>query len=111
MSLVTLINEPCTITNRTATDDTDEFGNAETTTTTDDTVCYREQTSTVEVTVDENTVTADWKFLFHPGTVIGATSTVTVGDDTYEVVGAPWPARNPRTRAVHHVECNARQVT
>lgn len=111
MSLVTLINEPCSITTRTATGDTDEFGNAEVDTTTETTVCYREQISTVEVTVDENTVTADWKFLFFTGTEIFATSTVTVGDDTFEVVGAPWPARNPRTRTVSHVECNARQVT
>lgn len=120
MTLASLINEPCTITNWTTpnplTDtgdgpDYDEFGNIAPVDETIDTVCYREQRSTIEVTVDENTVTADWLFMFGAGTDIAATSTITVGDDTFAVVGKPWPARNPRTRTVHHVECNARQVT
>jgi hypothetical protein len=36
---------------------------------------------------------------------------VTVMGEKFEVIGAPWEVWNPRTGAVHHVECDIRRVS
>jgi hypothetical protein len=72
---------------------------------------YLEQTTAVEITLDRDTVISDWLLVVPVGTAINTLDQVDVDGITYEVVGAPWPADNPRLRVVDHIEARLRHVS
>lgn len=49
---------------------------------------------------------SQWRLFLPAGTAVAATDTVTVDEHDYLVAGDPWPARNPRTRRVSHIEAS-----
>jgi len=110
MTLAALLNQTCTITTRTASATVDRYGNPTDTEATTSTTCYCEQRQRSENTVDANVQSEDWLVMLPAGTDVAGNDKITVGSLVLEVVGPPWPVRNPRTQSASHVECNARQV-
>lgn len=113
MTLAGLLNEPVTIHRRTPALTRDIYGNLEEgDTSTFPTVAYLEQQTATEILVDRETYVSDWKGYLLAGTPIaGRDLIVDAAGVTYEVIGLPDTAYNPRTRADSHVVVNLRVVT
>jgi len=79
------------------------LGNAVEDTTETFTVCELQQRNRME-TPQGDWSSAEWVGFFPAGTELDAGDAVELDDFTYEVIGAPWPARNPRTQVESHVE-------
>ena len=109
VSLATLINQACTITTRTESTKNRQ-GDPTLTESTTAAVCYAEQRQRSETTVNGDVQAQDWLVMFPVGTVVAGADLVTVGGLLLEVVGPPWPVRNPRTQSQSHIECTARMV-
>lgn len=112
MSLAILLNRPCTVTHVTQSGAPDEYNNPTDATMVTATVCYIQQRRASEDTTLQDTQREDWMILLPAGTVIDGTDRVTVPDANLilEVQGPPWPAMNPRTQLVSHIECDGKQV-
>lgn len=95
MSLATLLNEPCTITP----DADDPF----------DTVCYAEQQTASEDTVNAAHQSDTWRIVLPAGTEVDGHATIEIPGRglTLDVQGPPHEVRNPRTRVAHHIELTA----
>lgn len=103
MSLSTLINRPCTLIRRSP-GSTDELGNQVDTETLTAAVCEIQQRQRGE-TPEAEWSKAQWVGFFLAGTQLDTGDAIRVdGLGTFELVGAPWPVRNPRTQAESHVE-------
>lgn len=110
MSLAALLNQACTITTRTDAATKDRYGNPDVTESTTTTVCYAEQRSRTEPGGEDAVASEEWMVMFPTGTTVDAHDKITVGSLVLEVVGPPWPVRNPRTQSTSHIECNARKA-
>jgi hypothetical protein len=111
MALSNLLNRPCTITRRSTSSSVDEYGNPIDSVSNVETVCEIQQRSRDEQ--DDQAETSDtlWLLVLPPGTVIDTSDKVHVpGLGDFEMVGAPWPARNPRTQQESHVEATLRRT-
>ncbi len=54
---------------------------------------------------------SDWLGIFPVGTELTTADAISVeGLGEFELVGAPWPARNPRTQLASHVEATLRRT-
>lgn len=119
MNAQRLMTLEATITRRTmpADPDVDEYGNPIPTETTITVACELQQASRSEQTVDANWQIGDWNLYLAPTdsdgneTELDGSDTVTVDGVPYEVVGPPWPARNPRTGVLSHIEARLRKVS
>lgn len=111
MPLANLLNRPCTITRRSSTSTRDEYGKKLKATTTLATVCELQQRSRDEQDNQGETSDTEWLLVLPAGTAIDTGDAVTVtGEGTFELVGAPWRARNPRTGAESHIEATLRRT-
>lgn len=113
MSLASLLNTPCTITRRSASEKDDEFGNAIPDTDPFDTVCEIQRQDAVLVNEDSEGEPSrtDWLGIFPAGTDLdGGDSVMVEGEGEFELVGDPWRARNPRTQVRSHVQVSLRRV-
>jgi hypothetical protein len=117
VSLAALLNRPCTITHRTASKKRDAYGNEIPVTANTDTVCEVQESSRSvggvrgEPAQGGEVADAGWIGFFPAGTVITTADSVSVGGiGSFSVVGEPWPARNPRTQQVNHVEVPLRRT-
>lgn len=112
MPLSTLINRPCTITRRSESGTTDEFGNDISKEETVETVYELQQRPAEDRETDDELAQAQLVAFFLPGTQLGSGDNVTDGLDGLqrEVVGEPWQARNPRTKEPSHVEATLTRV-
>jgi hypothetical protein len=114
MNMITkLLNIPCTISQPSSDDDgpTDVYGNptgGDPTVT--ETVCELQQQRRTEPDADGELSDTTWLLVLPAGTQLDTAATVIVNDTAYEVVGDPWPARNPRTRREHHIEATVRRT-
>lgn len=111
MSLAALLNRPITIVRRTASGDTDTFGNDVPTETLIATVGELQQRQRLEPEAEGELSDAQWTLFLLPGTDIATGDAVVCDGRIYELVGDPWDARNPRTQILSHVECTLRRVT
>jgi hypothetical protein len=100
--LADMLNRPCTITRRVDEGDTDEYGNPMATLHDLETVCELQQQTRGEN--DEDISATTWRLILPAGTHVSTRDTITVDGEEFEVTGDPWPARNPRTRVVSHIE-------
>lgn len=109
MTLARLLTQPVTVLNRAAGGDEDEYGD-EVVEEWDryDTDAYLEQTDSIEVQVDRDTVISNWLLVLPAGSVIDGGDQVITTDGTYEVIGRPARPWNPRLRAEHHIEARLR---
>jgi hypothetical protein len=110
VTLARLANRPCTVTSRTPGDTRDAFNNPVNVETATTTVCYVEQLGATEDTTSGDVQSDRWLVVLPAGTSIDGGDVVTVDGMDLEVDGPPWPAYNPRTRTVAHVECKAVRV-
>lgn len=108
MTIAKLLNLPCTITHRQEGDQHDTYGNDLDDETTTTTVCELQQRQRAETPNDIAGTT--WALYLPAGTAIDAGDTVEIDGESYEVFGEPWPARNPVTQVVSHIEATARRT-
>lgn len=109
--LSALINRPATLVIRVDSGEVDDYGNAVLSETTVETVAELQQRRRDEPEGQGETSETDWVLFLPAGTALTTADTVTVEPlGTFEVVGDPWPARNPRTRVESHVECSVRKA-
>jgi hypothetical protein len=109
VSLVRLVNRPCVLLIR-GEDGADAMGNPIRVETRVDAVCELQQIRRTEPPADGEVSDTLWKVWLLPGTVIDTGDAVEVDDDVYELVGAPWPVRDPFRGVDHHVEASCRRV-
>lgn len=116
MSLTHLLNRPCTITHRSKGTEKDRYGNEVMAEATTETFCEIQQSRrslsgrTSEPDAGGDLSDTNWTGIFLPGTLIGSADTVTSEGESFEVVGEPWQARNPRTSTLSHVEAPLRRT-
>lgn len=110
MPIDLLMNLPVTIVNRTDSDDVDEYGNAIPTENAMETVGELQQVRRDEPGDAGETSDTRWLLVLPAGTVVNTGDAVIADSEVYEVVGQPWPARNPRTGVVSHVEATLRRT-
>lgn len=108
--LTDLLNRPVTIVTRTDGDAEDEYGNAVPDESMTTTLGELQQERRDEPNTAGETSDSRWLLILPAGTVINTGDAVIVDSEVYEVVGAPWPARNPRTGVVSHVEATLRRT-
>lgn len=111
MPIDLLMNRPVTIVNRTDGDAVDEYGNEIPDEAATSTVGELQQQQRTEPGDAGETSDTRWLLMLPAGTVVNTGDAVIVDSEVYEVVGAPWPARNPRTQTVHHVEATLRRTS
>jgi hypothetical protein len=109
--LAQLINRPCTITHKSVGTETDRYGNEIPATEEIETVCEVQQSvrslagRASEPATEGELSDTEWMGAFLADTALGSADTVNVpGLGGFEVVGEPWPARNPRTGVVVFVQ-------
>lgn len=114
MDVRRLLTDTCTITRVTADGPPDGHGNPTETTTTATAKCwlYRD---TFTRTGGERQVQGDqqieeFTLILEASAFVDGNDRVTVNGVTFEVVGPPWRAENPRTRVIDHVEAVLRRV-
>ena len=109
MAIADLLTLPLTVTRRTGGVVSDELGNETPATETPETVGELQQLRSEETNGDV-TVT-DWRLFLPAGTGLDTGDAVTLEDGrTFEVVGDPWPVRDPRTGEDSHVEAVLRRA-
>lgn len=117
MALAQLLNRPCTIIHRTAGEGEDRYGNRKSAVEEIATVCEIQESKrslsgrSSEAGGSGEVSDAEWLGIFPAGTPLGTADSIRVdGIGELEVVGEPWPARNPRTQAISHIEAPLRRT-
>lgn len=113
MSIQTLLNRPCQIVRRTASTTEDAYGNLIPDETITSAVCElqpRAQSQSSEPGMLGEVSDTHWVIFLLPGETLRTGDSVIVDDETYEIVGDPWRARNPRTQQFEHIEAPARRT-
>lgn len=108
-----LLTLPCTIQNRATGAAQDGFGNPVLAASGEpvETVMELQQQGRTEDDDRGQVGEATWLAIWPAGTTVDEYAQVTTGGATYEVVGPPWAARNPRTRQASHVEATLRRTS
>lgn len=102
--LQTLLNRPVTIVRALPSGDEDEYGNEQPSEDVVETVGELQQTRRDEPADSGELSRTTWLLVLPAGTDIRTGDSVEVDGASYQLVGDPWPARNPRTQAESHVE-------
>lgn len=106
-----LINRDCTIIRRLESSTTDAHGNEVPEEDLVTTVCEVQQQQRQEQGLAGELSDTRWLGFFLPGVELRTGDAVDVdGLGTFELVGDPWPARNPRTQQESHVEATLRRT-
>ena len=72
---------------------------------------YLEQTTTTEYVSGRQTTVTTWAAFLSAGTAITPMDYIAREGQKFQVSGEPWHVYNPRTKAVHHIECKLTEVT
>lgn len=110
MTLTALLNLPVVIVSRTASADNDIYGDSIDTETRIQTVGELQQQRRSEPIAGGETSDETWLCILPAGTNIDTDDAIIANGQRYELIGAPWHARNPRTRLESHVEATLRRV-
>lgn len=110
MTLSQLLNTPVTIISRSTSGEIDDYGNEVSAEAEAETVGELQQTRRDEQDDQGELSDTSWLLILPAGTSIDTGDVVEVNGDRYELVGAPWPARNPRTRLETHIEATLRRT-
>lgn len=110
MSLAALLNRPVTIVQRSSSGTVDEFGGETATETLVETVGELQQQRRDEQADAGELSDTRWLLVLPAGTEIDTGDGVLIDGEVFEVIGAPWEARNPRTMLVSHIEATLRRV-
>ena len=110
MDVTRLLTLTATITHVAHAGAADAYGNPTETTTTSTAAAEIQQTQRDEHTRDANVAEETWLLVLAPTATIDNTDRVSVGGVSYEVIGPPWRARNPRTGDVTHIEATVKKA-
>lgn len=111
MNATHLLTSTCTVDVVTYTGPDDGFGDPTIVTTTRTLACWLSQRQRSEVTGNADTQQETWDLYLEPAAAdIDGLGRVTVDGIVYELDGPPWPALNPRTRQITHVEATVRRT-
>ncbi len=105
-----LLTRTVTIIHRSSSGDTDAYGDDLETETTTTTVGELQQTARLEPSGQGELSDTTWLLILPAGTLLTTSSAVVVDEHVYELVGDPWPARNPLTGDESHVEATVRRT-
>ena len=105
-----LMTLPCTIDHVAQTGAADVYGDPTETTTTTASTCWIEQIRRSDDTLLSSQQSEQWAGYFRPDVVIDGSDRVTVDAATYQVMGPPWRAFNPRLKRVTHIEATLERV-
>lgn len=108
--LSTLINRPCTIIRRHEGTTRDAHGNLIPDEEEVETVCELQQRQRSEGDDAGELSDTRWMLFLPAGTEIDTGDGVVVDGQTFEMVGDPWNARNPRTQQESHIEATVRRT-
>lgn len=105
-----LINRECQILRRSASAEIDDYGNEVPDVDVVTTVWEVQQR--VRKEHDDAVADTDWVGFFLPGEDVDSGDAVVdvTSGHRFEIVGDPWPVRNPRTQAESHVEAGVRRT-
>lgn len=103
MNATGLFNQDVTIVSR-ALSTRDKYGDQEFSETSTTVRGYVEQRQRSEQGADDAVERTEWLLMVPADTSIDADARVEVDGVQFEVVGPPWPVRNPRTRVTSHLE-------
>lgn len=111
MPLPHLLNRTAWVIRRTESEnDTDDYGNPIPDEVQFEVRCEVQQINRTEQP-EGSPASADWTGFFPAGTDLDSSDSVIVeGLAEFELQGEPWAVRNPRTRAMSHVEATLRRV-
>lgn len=111
MSLTQLLNQTGYLLARNESGTLDDYGNDVPDEVVTAISCEIQQRRRDEDADEGETSQADWLGIFAADTDLTTADAVAVnGMGTFELVGAPWPVYNPRTREVSHVEATLRRT-
>jgi len=102
--LADLLTLPITITRRTEGSSVDRYGNQVASTKSVETFGELQQEYRAEETLAGDIATDRWRLFLAPTEVLAAGDAVEANGSSFEVVGQPWIARNPRTGDEQHIE-------
>lgn len=105
-----LLNLPGTLTRVTFDGAADDYNTPTETTETASVRCWHEQVARSEDTVSTNQQAETHRLYFRRCDDPTGWDRLTVSGLTFQIVGPPWPARNPRTCDVSHWEAHGRVV-
>lgn len=111
MTLAALLNRSLTIVRRSASGDTDDFGNDIPTETLVQAVGELQQRQRAEPGAEGELSDTQWALFLPAGTDITTGDAIVCDGEIYELIGDPWQARNPRTQQQSHIECTLRRTT
>lgn len=106
-----LINRPCTIVRRSGGAE-DAYGNIIPVETTEETVFELQERQRTELQAQGEVAKSDWLGVFLAETDLDSSDSV-VDNETgqeFELVGQPWPVRDPLTQEESHVEASLQRV-
>ncbi len=110
MSLTDLLNRPMTLVQRVDMGDTDDYGNTVPTETRVEVLGELQQISRDEPDDAGETSDTRWTLFLLAGTSVKTGDAVICDGETFEVVGDPWHARNPRTGVESHIQATLRRT-
>jgi hypothetical protein len=108
-----LLTRPCVITSRTDSGEVNDYGDPVPTDAEVNTTCELQKQlrrASEEPAGHGEFSDTLWELFLPAGTEIGTGDVVTVDGLAYEMVGAPWPVRHPRTGQETHVEATVRRT-
>lgn len=113
--LAALLTRPVTIIHRTAGAGAgaDEYGNPIPAETTVQTVCELQQTERAAVNEPAGRgelSDTHWLLILPAGTQIDTSDAIIADSRRFELIGDPWPVRNPRTGSESHVQATVRRT-
>jgi hypothetical protein len=88
----------------------DVYNDPTTTETTSTVGCLLQQRTRIEQTAGGQISTETLVLFLPAGTTVDALAYVTVDGLDYQLDGPPWPAFNPRSQAVSHIEAQVKRV-
>lgn len=89
---------------------TDAYGGETFTTTDVETLCELQQIRRDEPSEGGEVSFDTWTIFLAADETVDTGDSITVDGHKYELIGEPWTARNPRTRADSHIEITARRT-
>lgn len=105
-----LINRPATLIRRTESGETDDYGNDIPNEDPVEIVAEVQQQDRSEPSQHPDVSNSNWLAFFQPGTVVHAADSLIVDGVEYEVLGEPWPVRDPLSTLGDHIEATVRRV-
>ena len=109
MPISDLLTRSCSILRRKPSGETDEYGDEVVAVTVESTVCEVQQRQRDEPATEGDLSDTGWLGVSPAGTELRTADAIEVnGIGTLELIGDPWPVRDPETGETSHIEATLR---